>query len=129
MLSPYNLPDYKSRYFEYNYLTKVHGRPHVETTLNTYKQLKSSAQRVPTTLSGGQLGYVSLVVPNTSYNSIPNFQQFNKPADPGIFQPVNALVPPVTHAEPIPVAPVLTNTELSQQLAVHNETKRLYNKV
>ena len=57
-----HIPDYKERYFETKELTKVHGTPTVDTILKVYKQLKRNAQCVPTTLGGGQLGYLWIVL-------------------------------------------------------------------
>ena len=61
-MSVYNLPDYKERYFEHKTLTKVHGPPTADSLLQVYKETKRNAQSVPTTLGGGQLGYLALVI-------------------------------------------------------------------
>ena len=86
-------------------------------------------QRVPTTLGGGQLGYLALDIPTTAYHTIPNARLFIKPFDPGLFAPVKVPTPPVIHADPNPVAPVLSNAEIAQQLSAHNKLIRQYNEI
>ena len=83
MPSIYSVPDYKDQYFEYKALTKIHGAPTLDDIVLIYKQLKRNAQCVPTTLGGGQLGYLALVIPETSYATIPRAAAFLRPADPG----------------------------------------------
>ena len=60
MNGPYNLPYYKNTHFEYKALTKVHGRPTVNNVITLLKEVKRNAQKVSTTLGGGQLGYLGL---------------------------------------------------------------------
>ena len=85
MASPYNLPDYVSKYFEYKQLDKRHGKPTIESILQLFCQVKRNAQCVCTTLGGGQLGNLALVVPQTVYNSILNATPFLRPKDTGPF--------------------------------------------
>ena len=58
MSSAYNLPDYRARYFEYKELNEVHGEPDIDSIVMLLRQVKRNAQRVTTTLWGGQLGYL-----------------------------------------------------------------------
>ena len=47
------LPNYVNEYFEYKTLTNINGRPTLDKLILVFKQLKRTAQRVPTTLGGG----------------------------------------------------------------------------
>ena len=49
----YKLPNYKEDYFEYKQLSKIYGKPTLEILITLHRQLKRNAQRVPTTLGGG----------------------------------------------------------------------------
>ena len=86
-MSYFKLPNYREEFFEYKTLTKIHGRPNLEKLLTVFKQLKRNAQRVQTTLEGGQLGYLGLILTPTVYAGIPNAATFRKPTDPGVFAP------------------------------------------
>ena len=109
------LSNYKERYFEYKSLTKVHGRPTIDTILTVYKQLKRNAQCVPTTLGGGQLGYLALIISPVSYARIPRAAAFIRPTDPGVFTLTTNPVPPPTRANPRPVAGLVGIWHLSGQ--------------
>ena len=61
MSSAYNLPDYKEKFFEIKVLDKIHGQPTIDNIVKLLRQVKRNAQRVPTTLGGGQLGYLALL--------------------------------------------------------------------
>ena len=84
-MSAYNLPDYCTKYFVYKTLQKIYGQPTLESLLILFRQLKRNAQSVPTTLGGGQLGYLALILEAIVYNSIPNSAPFVRPTDPGLF--------------------------------------------
>ena len=96
MSSPYSLPDYRSRFFEYKTLTKIVGEPTIDTIAKLHKEVKRNAQKVPTTLGGGQNGYLGLVVPAQVYNVIPGTRPFYRPQDPGTFTPTPRRVARVT---------------------------------
>ena len=85
MTSAYSLPDYRTRYFEYKNLDNIHGQPGIDTISKLLKQLKRNVQHVLTTLGGGQLGYLALVILHADYNSIPNLAVFLQPVNPGLF--------------------------------------------
>ena len=42
--------------FEYKTLDTIHGEPSMDSLLRVYRQLKRNAQRVRTTLGGGDMG-------------------------------------------------------------------------
>ena len=106
------IPDYKERYFEYKQLTKIIGRPRIDNILAVYKQLKRNAQRVPTTLGGGQHGYLALVLSATAYATIPGATNFLRPTDPGPFVLTPNPTPAATRANPHSVAPPLTPEQI-----------------
>ena len=126
-MSTYQLPDYKARYFECKTLTKIHGKPTMDSILQVYKELKRNAQQVPTTLGGGQLGYLALVLSETAYAAIPGAAAFLRPTDPGPFTLTQNPTPPVTRNNPNPVPPPLTASDISVQKSAYDELKRLYN--
>ena len=125
----YKLPNYKEDYFEYKQLSKIYGKPTLETLIALHRQLKRNAQRVPTTLGGGQLGYLALTVTPEVYNSIPNAAIFTRPTDPGIFSLTPNPVPTSrgTRAAGPAVAPPLSPADIALQKAQYDESKRLYN--
>ena len=86
MSSTYSLKDYKSTYFEYHILTKIHGQPMVDNLLTIFCQLKRNAQCVTCTLGGGQLGYLGLILSPEAYAQIPNSQTFIRPTHTGPFR-------------------------------------------
>ena len=124
-MSAYNLPDYCNKYFEYKTLHKIHGQPTLESLVIIFRQLKRNAQSVPTTLGGGQLGYLALILPPTTYNSIPNSAPFVRPTDPGLF----SLSAPAGVATRTGAGAVVTLTaaDITTQKIAHDERKRQYN--
>ena len=123
-MTSYNLPDYKAKYFEYKELDKVHGQPTIEDIIRIFKQIKRNAQCVPTTLGGGQLGYLALVLSNAAYTAIPGSAVFVRPVDPGQFTPIPN-VGVATRAGG--VVPPLTAADIATQKITHDERKRVYN--
>ena len=59
--------------------------PTIEGILRVTKQLKLNTASVPTTLGGGQHGYLVLIFTTAQWNSIPSTAPFVKPVDPGVF--------------------------------------------
>ena len=112
MTNSYSIFDYKSTHFEYSELEKIHGHPDIDSLLRIFRQLKRNAQRVPTILGGGQLGYLALVISTASYDAITNSQPFYRPLLPGSFTPSGVRV---------------SAAELSQEKSAHDEMVRTYN--
>ena len=78
--------------------------------------MKRNAQCVPSTLRGGQLGFLGLVLSDDDYNLLPNSRPFVKPRDPGPF----IVIPPV--APPTRTTPrSISATEIVEQKAAHDE--------
>ena len=70
MTSPYSLPDYRTRFFVYKTLTKILGEPNVDTIARLQREVKRNAQKVTTTLGGGQNGYLGLVLSAIVYKKV-----------------------------------------------------------
>ena len=130
MTSPYSLPDYRSRYFEYKNLTKILGEPNIDSLAKLHKEVKRNAQKVPTTLGGGQNGYLGLVIPQNIYNNIRGSRPFNRPQDPGTFTPTPRRVARVTtRGAAIANDGPLTPEDIALQKIQHDEQLRLFNEV
>jgi hypothetical protein len=119
MSSSYIIKNYRTA-FQYPVLDKIHGQPTLDTILNLLRQLKINAQSVPTALGGGQLGYLALVLPTTSYEDIPNARNFRRPTDPGDFV---ITIPPATRAG----GGTISAAVVTEQKAMHDEKVQLYN--
>ena len=85
MITSYSIKNIYS-HFEYKELSKIDGEPTLDSILLLHRQVKRNAQCVATTLGGGQLGYLALVLTEEQYNGIPNAEQFVRPTNPGDFQ-------------------------------------------
>ena len=105
-----SVKDYKTTHFEFKSLDKIHGAPTIDSLLRIFRQLKRNAQCVSTTLGGGQLGYLALVLSDAAYTAIPNSAPFVRPLDPG------ALIITATKED-----------EIAQQQVEYNEEKQQYN--
>ena len=75
--------DFWNTHFEYKTLDKIHGTPDITSLLGLFRQAKRNSLCVPTTLGGGQLGYIALVLTVAAYNAIPNAIAFIRPVHPG----------------------------------------------
>ena len=122
-MATYNLPDYKEKYFEYKELDKIHGQPTIESIIKLFRQVKRNAQCVPTTLGGGQLGYLALVLSPQAWNAIATSAPFLRPTDPGIFTPT----PHAGVATRAGAPPPLTAADIATQKIAFDERKRAYN--
>ena len=67
--------NYKDSYFEHPVLNKIRGEPTYETLHNKKNELKSNASSIPTTLGGGNNGYLGMILTPAEYHRI-------APADP-----------------------------------------------
>ena len=119
-MSVYNLPDYRNKYFEHKDLDKIYGQPNIVSICKLFKQGKRNAQCVPTTLGGGQTGYLFLYIEPATFLTIPGATAVIRPTDPGVFTPA---------AQNGIRAPPLTVAEIATQKLAHDESKRHYNEV
>ena len=53
MSSPYNLPDYVTKFFEFKTLTQIHDKVSIKSLLQLFREVKCNSQTVRTTLDGG----------------------------------------------------------------------------
>jgi len=135
MASTYSLKDYKTTYFEYKVLDKIHGQPTVENLLTLFRQLKRNAQCVTCALGGGQLGYLGLILSSEAYKKIPNAVEFIRPKDPGPFRltlnPKNTSKrsredTASTEYETDDPKVTFTAADIAQQKATHDEALRAF---
>ena len=63
-------------------ITKITGEPNYESLKNLKDQLKANAASIPTTLGGGNHGYLSLILSSAAYTTIAA-NQFIEPVYPG----------------------------------------------
>ena len=124
-MSFHNVLNYCTRYFKYKTLDKITGQPNTKAIVKIFHQLKRNSQRVPTTLRGGELGYLTLLLLPADYNLIPGSASFNRLSDPGTFIPIN---PEGSNTRTAPVTPI-TTAEIATQKVAYDKRKRLYNKV
>ena len=125
MSNLHTLPDYNKQYFEYKTLDKIHGRPNIDNICKLLKQVKRNAQRVPTTLGGGQLGYLGLVLTPTVYNALPRAAAFTRPPNPGEFTIVeNEDGRPATRGSEAVAPTPLTAADIARQKLTYDERLR-----
>ena len=85
MTSAYSLPNYRTIFSEYKNFDNIHGQLDIDNIAKLLKQLTRNAQRVPTTLRGGQLCYLALVISPADHNIIPTLAMFLRPVNPELF--------------------------------------------
>ena len=79
--------NYKDSYFEHPVLTMIRGGPTYETLHHLKNELKANASSVPTTLGGGNHGYLGMVLAPAEYHHIlPNYP-FTRLPNPGVLVP------------------------------------------
>ena len=99
----------------------------MESLTILFRQLKRNAQCVPTTLGGGQLGYLALVIEKHIYDALPNSEPFERPENPGTFLlPSHDRVSTISTDTPIPS---YSNVEIAEMKADHDDKIRKYNEV
>ena len=76
-------------YFETKELAKIHGEPDIDSLTCTFSELKRNSQKIPTSLGGGQLGYLAMILRAPIYNELPGAAAFLRPMNPGPFLPTN----------------------------------------
>ena len=78
----YEVKDYRTTHFEYPDLTKIHGKPDIDSLVTIFKEIKRNSQKFPSKLGGGRLGYLGLVLEPITYGTIPNSAPFVRPVMP-----------------------------------------------
>ena len=65
--------------FEYPELTKIHREPNNLTILDMTKELKANAQSQRSEIGGGHYGYLSVIIPEATFLTLPNTAVVNFP--------------------------------------------------
>ena len=76
--------NYKDSYFEHPVLTSIRGEPTYETLHYLKKELKANARSVPTTLGGGNHGYLGMILKPAEYFRIAPTDPFTLPHNTGV---------------------------------------------
>ena len=79
--------NHKGSYFEQPVLTKIRRETTYETLHHLKNELKSNASFVPTTLGGGNHGYLGMILTPTEYHRIAPVGPFTRPPNPGVLVP------------------------------------------
>ena len=79
--------NYKDSYFEHLVLTEIRGEPTYETLHHLKNELKENASLVPSTLGGGNHGYLGIILTPTEYRHIAPTNPFTRPPNPGVLVP------------------------------------------
>ena len=58
-------------YFEKKEHTRIHGEPDIDSLTCLFSESKRNSQRIPTSLGGGQFGYLALLVREAVYILLP----------------------------------------------------------
>ena len=82
--------NYKYSYFEHLVLTEIRGEPTYETLHHIKNELKANASSVPTTLGGGNHGYLGMILSPAEYLRIAPTDPFTRPPNPGVLVPNTA---------------------------------------
>ena len=127
MSSPYNLPDYVTKFFEFMTLTQIYGKPSVKSLLQLFGEMKQNSQTAWTTLGGGKHGYIALILGPEVYNFIATTTEFTRPEDPGNFVIRLPSISRATPTNPDPVAPLLTSAGIHIQKATYDICLRQFN--
>ena len=123
--SPHNLPDYCEKYFEHKDLDRIRGKPTIDKIVCVVNQLKRNAQCVPTTLFGGNHGYLAIIVSPADYTKLTGVTNITIPTDPGLFRPTARTNTARTRSTNNKTAGNNNNpldaAEIATQKATHNE--------
>ena len=79
--------NYKESYFDHPVLTSICGEPTYETLHHLKNELKANVSSVPTTLGGGNHGYLGMILTSSEYLRIKLTDPFTWPPNPGVLVP------------------------------------------
>ena len=79
--------NYKDSYFEHSVLTTIRREPTYETLQHLKNELKANESSVPTTLGGGNHGYLGMVLTQLEFHHILPNNPFTRPPNPGVLVP------------------------------------------
>ena len=102
--------NYKDSYFDHPFLTSIRGEPTYETLHHLKNELKTNEIPVPTTLGGGNHGYLGMFLTPAEFCRVSSNDPFTRPPNPGVFVPnLNS-----------------TATQIASAENIHRLTKKLY---
>ena len=94
--------NYIDSYFEHSVLTTICREPTYETPHHLNNELIANASSVPTTLGGGNHGYLVMVLTQADYHRISPNDPFTRRPNPGVLVPnPNGTVAQIVGAENI----------------------------
>ena len=102
--------DLKELYFEHKILDRILGEPDFPQLHSLLRACKANACSVPSTLGGGQNGYVGMLVSAIVYASLAPGTPFIAPVHPGGLLPL----------------PNGTQYQITQLKSQHDESKQVY---
>ena len=79
--------NYKYSYFEQPILTEIRREPTYERLHHLKNELKANASSVPTTLGGGNRGYLGMILTPADYRRISPTDPFTRPPNLGVLVP------------------------------------------
>ena len=79
--------NYKDSYFEHLVLTMIFREPTYKTLHHLKNKLKANSSSVPTTLGGGNHGYLGMFLTQAEYHRILPNNPFTRPPNPGVLFP------------------------------------------
>ena len=92
--------DYKDSYFEHPVLTTIRREPIYKTLHHLKNELKENASSVPTTLGGGNHGYLGMILTPAEYHCIVTTYPFTRPPNLGVLVPnLNGTAAQIASAE------------------------------
>lgn len=102
--------DLKELFFEHKILDRISGEPDFPQLHSLLRACKANACSVPSTLGGGQNGYIGMLVSAVAYASLAPGTPFTAPVHPGALPPL----------------PNGTQYQITQLKSQHDESKRVY---
>ena len=78
--------NFRDLYFEHKSLTRIIGEPTLSRLHLMLLQLKANISSIPSTLGGGQHGYIGVILSPVTYATLNHMQPFEPPIHPGILQ-------------------------------------------
>ena len=102
--------NHKDSYFDHLVLTKIRGKSTYETLHHLKNELKSNLVSVPTTLGGGNYGYLGMILTPIEFHCIAPANPFTRPPNPGVLVP----------------NPASMDTHIVSAEDTHRTTKQIY---
>ena len=78
-----SLTNYRDLYFEHKSLTRISGKSTFVTLHQLLLELKPNAVLVPSTLGGGEYGFIGIILSRTTYTTLTPMTPLVVPTHPG----------------------------------------------